>query len=133
MWSPSVLSRPLLGLLLLVGSAPVLGCAAGEAESVAAADVPFEVTVSELSVTVFNQMSRPLTEVKVTIIPAGALRYSSTAPRIEPRSRRAFNTRDFRAHEGSPFDLRVARPRSVLVTAVDDEGKEHQLQVPWKR
>jgi hypothetical protein len=127
-----VVSGPVLGVLLLA-TTTVTGCAAGDAESAAAADVPFEVSVSELSVTVFNQASRPLTDVKVTIIPAGALRYSHSAPRIEPRSRRAFPTRDFRAHEGSPLDLRVARPRAVHVTAIDDEGREHELQVPWRR
>jgi hypothetical protein len=84
-------------------------------------------------VEVTNKASRPLTEIRVTVIPAGPLRFTSAYSRIEARGRRVFNIGDFRAHDNSPLNLRIVKPRSVLVELKDPDGKDVRLEVPWKR
>jgi hypothetical protein len=129
----SVLPLHLVGFLLL-GTVPVAGCGSDESTSAeAAAALPFEAEVTELYVSVLNRSPYALTDIRVTIIPTGLLRFTSTAAQLEGRGRRTFNIRDFRAHDGSTLDPRMSRPKSVLVVARDANGKEHQLQVPWKR
>ena len=99
----------------------------------AAADVPFDVQVTSLYIQVANKATRPLTDIRVTVIPAGLLRFTSTYSRIEARGRRVFNIGDFRAHDNSPLNLRIVKPRSVLVELKDPDGKDVKLEVPWKR
>jgi hypothetical protein len=117
-----------------MGTVPVSGCAAGESAPVAAAaaDLPFEVQVTSMYVAVTNRSGRPLTNIRVTIIPAGLLRFTSSYSRIESRGRRIFNISDFRARDSSPLSLRIVKPQSVLVELTDGGGKELQAQVPWK-
>ena len=123
----------LLGLLLAAAS--VTGCGDSETTVAAtpAADLPFEVRVTSLYVEVTNKATRPLTDIRVTVIPAGPLRFTSAYYRIEARGRRVFNIGDFRARDNSPLNLRVVSPRSVLVELKDPDGKEQKLEVPWKR
>lgn len=33
----------------------------------------------------------------------------------------------------SPLNLRIVKPRSVLVEVTDPDGKQLRLEVPWKR
>lgn len=140
-WFPSCTPRAVVGLLsfsllgcLLLATVPVAGCGADESTSAeAAAALPFEVEVSELYVTVTNRSMQELTNVRVTIIPAGMLRFTASAARLDGRAKRTLSIRDFRAHDGSSIDLRLSRPKSVLIEVMDADGKAHTLQVPWKR
>jgi hypothetical protein len=139
-WSPSgqLRARPFLLLrlvgLILVAAAGVTGCTSGEsAPATPAADVPFEVEVNPTFVAVINRSTRPLTDIRVTIIPAGPLRFTSSSSRLEARGRAAMKIAEFRAQDNSPLTLRVIKPRSVLVEVLDADRKKHQLQVPWAR
>jgi hypothetical protein len=134
-WSQSrkagTLAGPLISILL-IGTASTTGCARGESTPDAAtAEVPFEVEVSQLFVTVVNRSTRPITDIRVTIVPAGPLRFTSEYSRLDPGARRAFSLGSFRARDNTPLNLRVVRPRSVLVEATDGDGEEHQLRLPW--
>jgi hypothetical protein len=121
-------------LALVLVAASAIGCAAGEsAPAAAAADLPFGVNVTSMYVEVMNRSTRPLTGIRVTVVPAGPLRFTSSYSRIEAQGRRVFNIGDFRAHDNSPLNLRIVKPRSVVVEVTDPDGKPLRLEVPWKR
>jgi hypothetical protein len=125
-------SGSIIVLVALFGAAPAAGCARGEpAPDTASADVPFDVEVSQLFVTVVNRSTRPISDIRVTIVPAGPLRFTADYARLDPGAKRAFSMNGFRARDNTPLNLRVVRPRSVLVEATDADGEKHELRLPW--
>lgn len=125
------LSWTMLVAGLAVATAP--GCSAGgAADEGGAAEAPFEVEVSQLYITVTNRSGGPLLGVRIEITPAGrATVFTATQGRIESGERRNFALGSFRGRDGTPFNLRVHRPKAVTVTAKSVMGAEFRREVPW--
>jgi hypothetical protein len=43
-----------------------------------------------------------------------------------------FSLASFRGRDGTPFNLRVVKPRLVAFSAKDTLGGTHQAEVPWR-
>ena len=75
-----------------------------------------DVQTSQLSVLVENKVGMPLVDVEVAILPVGGImQYTKFAGR-----------------DGTPFNLRMVRPKTVRVTGKDLNNKPVQVDVPWK-
>jgi len=110
---------------------PLAGCSAGSAASDSQA--PIAIETSQLSVDIENKVGMPLTEVDVSILPVGrAVQFSKLVGRMDNGEKREISLGSFYGRDGTPFSLRVVRPKSVRVTAKDMNNKPIQVEVPWK-
>lgn len=113
-------------LVALLGS-----CSRGGSEGNEEAALTVE--TSSMWVTVGNRAGMPVTDMTVEIIPmGGATVYSTTYYRLEDTNTHDFPLNEFRGRDGTPFNLRVARPKSVRVTCKGVDGKPHTIEVPWR-
>jgi hypothetical protein len=109
-----------------------LGCGSGGA--VNQADAPIRVENTQMFVTVENRSGLNLRDVSVRIVPAGAsTEFVTSVYRMENGEKRDFTLGSFRGRDGTPFNLRVVRPRSVKVSATDLNGKTVEVEVPWMK
>ncbi len=91
------------------------------------------VQTSQLSVVVENKVGMPLVDVDVAIVPVGGVtQYTKFAGRMENGEKRDFELSSFYGRDGTPFSLRVVRPKTVRVTGKDLNNKTVQVDVPWK-
>jgi hypothetical protein len=91
------------------------------------------VETSSLFVTVENRANAPLLDVTVALKPASGTLFSTSISRLEGGEKRDLSLSDFRSPDGTTFNLRMMRPRQVLVTASDLVGKKYDMTVPWKQ
>ena len=123
--------RSLRVLALCATAVLAAGCSGGSPESVSA-DGPIMVETSDGYVTFQNKSGLVLNEVNIVIEPYGPGQFTRVLNRIENTGRRQVPLNEFRGRDGTPFNLRVARPKSVKVTAEDSAGKSYELEIPWK-
>jgi hypothetical protein len=118
------------GVLLLV----VLGgSCSGAGSPEEAGNSPLAVETSQMSVTIRNTVGQPLTDVSVAIIPVGGqIEFATFFSRIESSEKREIVLSDFRGRDGTTFNLRVVKPRSVRVKAKDFTGKDYDAMIKWK-
>ena len=91
------------------------------------------VQISSMFLTVENRAGQPLLNVRVAIRPIGVMQpFSTLIARMESGEKRDIALGNFRSNDGTPFSTRLARPRDVLLTAVDMVGKTHEMTTPWK-
>jgi len=91
------------------------------------------VETSSFSVVVENKVGMPLVDVDVAILPVGGtLQFSKAVGRLDNGEKREISLASFYGRDGTPFSLRVVRPRSVRVTGKDFNNKPIEVQVPWK-
>ena len=74
---------------------------------------------------------QPLVDINVAL-KSGILLFSDSISRLEPKEKRQLRHGDFASRDGTPFSLRIARPREVILTAKDLSGKQMEATVPWK-
>ena len=130
-------SRPrlrFLGSLCFVGltGLALVKCSSSSSES-PQNQAQIGVQTSQLSVVVENKVGMPLVDVEVAIVPVGgATQYTKFAGRMENAEKRDFELSSFYGRDGTPFSLRVVRPKTVRVTGKDLNNKAVQVDVPWK-
>lgn len=108
------------------------GCSdAGSAETVSA-DAPLVIETSQAFVTFQNRTGLPLNEVEISILPYGPGEYRRRLTRIENTMKREVPLTQFQGRDGTPFNLRVTRPKAVRVKAQDAAGKSYEIEVPWR-
>jgi hypothetical protein len=91
------------------------------------------VETSQFSVIIVNKVGMPLTDVQVAILPVGGVtQYTKMAGRLDNGEKREIALGGFFGRDGTPFSLRVVRPKTVRVTAKDMNNKPVQIDVPWK-
>jgi hypothetical protein len=118
------------GVLLLV----VLGgSCTGAGSSEQTGNSPLAVETSQMSVTIRNTVGQPLTDVSIAIVPVGGLmEFATFFSRIESSEKREIVLSDFRGRDGTTFNLRVVKPKSVRVKARDFTGKDYDAMIQWK-
>ena len=127
--SPSTIRRlAALGILVLGMS----GC-----RTMLPGDAPeqalLRVEISRMFVTVENRSGFSLREVRIEIVPmARTTDFSIIVPRMENGEKRDFPLGNFRGRDGTPFNLRVVRPKSLKVSGTDINNRTVQVEVPWK-
>ena len=121
-----------------VASAVILGFALGgaacgsSAPSGSAKGGPIEVEISPFFVTVSNRSGTAITDVKLEVFPPGRqMVFSATHFRLESNADKDFSMNDLRGSDGTPFNLRVHRPRTVRVTAMGIDGTAHEVELDW--
>src|SRR5262245_43488756 len=121
-----------LGHLCFVGLAGVAlpNCSGGGAAGSGADQIKVE--TSAFSVAVQNVVGMPLVDVEVAIVPVGGItRFTKFAGRIENGERRELQLNTFMDSGGTPFSLRLVRPKTVRVTGKDLNSKVVEIEVPW--
>lgn len=97
------------------------------------ANAPVIIKTSQMYVTVHNQSGLALNEVSIAIIPMGRTTvYNKFLGRLENSESRDVMLGDFVGRDGTPFSLRVARPRSVQVKGKDVTGRNYDVEVAWQ-
>ena len=82
-------------------------------------------------ITVQNRTAQPLVDVTIAI-KSGMLTFTDRISRLEANERRPIRQGDFTSRDGTSFNLRVARPREVAVSARNLEGKTFEATLPWE-
>jgi hypothetical protein len=100
-------------------------------EVVQAADAPIGIETGQMFVTLENRTGGPLVDLLITIQTASAP-FTSRVWRLEAAEKRDVSFGNFSSRDGTTFNLRLARPKLVRVTANDLTQKKYESQVAWK-
>jgi hypothetical protein len=118
--------------LMLVLGVVMVGCSE-QGAAIQDPNAPLKIETSQMYVTVKNDAGLALNEVTVSIIPVGRTTvYSKFVGRIENAESRQLMLGEFYGRDGTPFSLRVAKPRSVEVKGKDVNGQEHRAETAWR-
>ena len=116
----------LVALALLTGGCSEQGAAQD-------ANAPVKILTSQMYVTVRNDSGAPLNEVSVAIVPVGRQTiYNKFVGRLENSESRNVMLGDFLGRDGTPFNLRVVKPRSVEIKGKDVKGQPYSTEVAWR-
>jgi hypothetical protein len=97
------------------------------------ANSPVKVETSAMYVTIRNEAGMALNEVSVAIVPVGrSTTYTKFVGRLESQEARKVMLGDFIGRDGTPFSLRVVKPRSVVVKGRDVKGTEYTTESGWR-
>jgi hypothetical protein len=92
-----------------------------------------EVEISQIFMTVTNKAGRSLADVRVSIVPVGgATLFTARLGRMEHGEKRDLSLGQFQGRDGTPFDLRVVRPKAVRVSGTDLDGKTVEVEKSWR-
>lgn len=91
------------------------------------------VATSQYYLTVENRAGLTLYDMEIAIVPVGrATLFTVSWGRMASKEKRDFPLSNFRGRDGTPFNMALHRPRSVLVTAKDMNGTPYKVETPWK-
>lgn len=122
-----------LGSLCWIGLTALALVKCSDSEPSAQGEALIGVETSQFSVGVENKTGMPLVDVQIAIVPVGGVtQYTKMAGRMENGEKRDFGLGGFYGRDGTPFSLRVVRPKTVRVTGKDLNNKPIQVDVPWK-
>ena len=115
----------------------MLGCSGGGPETAQAAGTAGETAAfaaiqhSSVEVTVENRAGQALLDVVVAIKPAGRPAFTREIRRLENGEKRSIALNEFHGNDFSPYSINIARPREIIVTAVDVVGRKLQMTTRW--
>ena len=126
--------RQRLVAVALIAVSTTLGLAACAAEPPAQdQNAPIGIQNSQLSVVIENKVGMPLTDVDVSIVPiGGATEFKKFVGRMENAEKRDLSLGAFYGRDGTTFNLRVVRPRTVRVTGKDLNAKPYSVEARWQ-
>lgn len=129
----SLVRRPSSGLVLSVLVATAAGAACSGAPAAQDPNAPIAIRTSQTYITVENRAGLPLSDIDVVILPVGgATQYKKFISRIDTLQKQNLALDEFSSRDGTRFNLRVARPKTVRITAKDINNKAYQVEVPWQ-
>jgi hypothetical protein len=119
--------------LVIGASTGAIACGGGGTASGAGGPALIEVEISQIFMTVTNKAGRALADVRVSIVPVGgATVFTARLGRMEHGEKRDLSLGQFQGRDGTPFDLRVVRPKAVRVSGTDLDGKTVEVEKPWR-
>lgn len=119
--------------LSLLAIALFFSACAGEGGAGQDANAPIKIETSQMFITVKNDSGMALNDVTVAIVPMGRTTlYTEYVGRMESAETRKIMLGDFNGRDGTPFSLRVVKPKAVQVKGVDVAGKAHEAEVGWR-
>jgi hypothetical protein len=110
---------------------PVSQAACARDKEVVQADAPIGIETGQMFVTLENRTGGPLVDLLITIQTPGAP-FTNRVWRLEAAEKRDVSFGSFSSRDGTTFNLRLARPKSVRVTANDLTQKKYEAQAAWK-
>jgi len=117
----------------VVALALVIGGCSDQGSASQDANAPVKIAISQMYVTVKNESGLPLNDVTVAIVPIGrSTLYTKFLGRLENAQARDVMLSEFIGRDGTPFSLRVVKPRSVEVKGKDVKGQDHTVEVNWR-
>jgi hypothetical protein len=115
-----------LALVLLAGACSEQSTAQDE-------NAPLKIQTSQMYVTVRNDAGLALNDVEVSIVPVGRTTvFNKFVGRLENSESRNIMLGDFFGRDGTPFSLRVVKPRSVEAKGKDVKGQTYTADVGWR-
>jgi len=97
-------------------------------------NAPLRVENTQMFITVENRSGLALREVTIEIVPVGrSTDFSIVVPRLDNGDKRDYPLGNFRGREGTPFNLRVVRPKSVKVKGTNIHNQVVEVEVPWRK
>ena len=124
---PLAVTLPLLGFAFFLAGCSEQGSASQ------GADAPLKVNISSMFLTVTNKAGLPLTDVTISIVPPTRTTvYTKFIGRLENSEARDVMLGDFSGRDGTPFSLRVVKPKSVEVKGTGADGKTYEVSIPWR-
>ncbi len=97
------------------------------------ANAPIKIEISQLYVTVRNEAGLALNDVTIGIVPVGRTTvFSKFLGRLESTQSRNVMLGEFVGRDGTPFNLRVVKPRSIEVKGKDVNGKDYTVETAWR-
>jgi hypothetical protein len=107
------------------------GCSSGGAAG-GSGSAEIGIETSQLFVTVENKAGAPLVNVTVAILSTSGQPFTKFLSRMENGEKRDVSLGDFSGKDGTPFSLRVVKPKAVRVSAEDVANKKHESEVAWR-
>jgi hypothetical protein len=128
---------PLFKAVVLVAVGFAAACSAGARESGGtgtSGQVAFlAIEPSSMFMTLESRATQPLLDVRIAIRPIGrATEYTKLVSRLESGEKRTLSLGEFSGRDGTPFSLRVVRPKDIAVTAVTLTNEKMTMTVPWR-
>lgn len=118
--------------LLIVLSVLLAGCS-DQGVASQDANAPIKIEISQLYVTVRNESGMALNDVTIGIVPVGRTTvFGKFLGRLESAQSRNVMLGEFVGRDGTPFNLRVVKPRSVEVKGKDMNGKDYSVETAWR-
>ena len=133
-WVSRRLFVPLVGIVALAStlSACSSGTASGAIGTSGQSDAFLAVdTTSGPFVVVENLTSQPLIDINIAL-KSGILVFSDTIGRLEAKEKRQIRHSDFSSRDGTSFNLRIAKPRDITITAKNPDGKQLESAARWQ-
>ena len=117
----------------LLAALALLAVGCSEQTAAQDANAPVKILTSQMYVTVRNDSGAPLNEVSVAIVPVGRQTiYNKFVGRLENSESRNVMLGEFLGRDGTPFSLRVVKPRSVEIKGKDVKGQPYTAEVAWR-
>jgi hypothetical protein len=124
---------PVAVTFTLIGFGLILAGCSEQGAASQAAGAPIKVQTSQMFITVKNDAGMPLTDVTISINPPTRTTvYTKFFGRLENSESRDVMLGDFSGRDGTPFSLRVVKPKTVDVKGTGADGKTYSVTVPWK-
>ena len=121
--------------MVVAGTAALalMACSAGGPPAEAQTqNAPIGIQTSQLSIVIENRVGMPLTDVDVAIVPiGGATEFTKFVGRMENAEKRDLSLGAFYGRDGTTFNLRVVRPKTVRVTGKDLNAKPYSVEARW--
>jgi len=128
-----VLSGVVLAACLVAACSSTSTSAAGAVGTSGETAAFMSVELSSIVMVIENQAAQPLLDIRLAIKPVGgATEFTKLVSRMEAGEKRTISLGDFGGRDGTPFSLRVVRPKEVSVTAVNLMGQKFAMTKPWK-
>ena len=117
--------------LLAVGL--FMSACAGQGTANQSANAPVKIETSQMYVTVKNDSGMAINDATVSIMPMGrSTTFNKFVGRLENGESRKIMLGDFNGRDGTPFSLRVVKPKSVIFKGTDVAGKAQQVEITWQ-
>ena len=127
------LALALVGFVLGAASVSVSCGGGGTSSTGAGGPALIEVETSSLFMSVVNRSGGALNDVHISIVPVGgATQFVATISRMESGEKRDLSLAEFRGRDGTPFSLRVHKPKTVRVSGTNLDGKAVEVEKPWR-
>jgi hypothetical protein len=107
------------------------GCAEQGSAARLPDDSPLFLDASAVDVTFQNRTGRALIDITIVIEPYGPMEFSKSFTRLENSERRVIPFNQFTSRDGTAFNARFHKGKSVRARAKDTIGETHEVEVPW--
>ena len=125
--------RSPLALVVVIAVALLTSAACSEQGSAQmSANSPIVLSTQQIMITVQNKAGMPLNNARLTVVAFGNTEFSKTFSRLENTETREVLLSDLSSRDGTPYNARLSKPKTVRFTGVDPTGKEYTVETPWK-